>query len=319
VRKHLLTAISIACWVIPFTLTMGLFNVGRSVLPDLALYAVTPLAFGFLFILTAGGLSRLGLRSLINGRFKRDLTDREYFFRRVNAVPWAALYYFTPLYHLVLSLGLLRRFAFRLFGYQGNLDFTVYPDTWLRDLPVLSIGRQAYLSNKSSIATNICLMDGTILVEGITVGEKACVGHGTLIGPGTIMADGVELGANITSGIRVKYGVGAKVYEMCGIQHGANIGAGSVIEGGTIIGLRVKIGDGVRIREGSHIHTGTRIKDQAEADALFSEETGAMTRRRLQTGSRILAERFRDKVDDFSPENAPDLGKIRMSNRDRDE
>lgn len=287
-RQLLIWIISGLCLVLPFLATIIPldFTSGNS---RYVWMTFIPIVFLVSFVVVAGALSRLGLRGLREGRFKRDIADYDYFLRRVHATPWTILYYFVPVYSIVLSVGPLKALAFRLFGYKGNLNFTVYPDTWLRDIPILDFGQGVYLSNKSSIATNICLMDGTIMVDGIQIGAHSCVGHGTLIGPGTKMAEKVELGANITSGIRVKYGKGSKVYEMCGIQHGVVIGENAIIEGGAILGLRTRIGNGVRIKEGSHIHTGLKIQNQEEADKYFSDETGAMTKRRLELAIKVGA------------------------------
>lgn len=251
---------------------------------------MSPLTFVLATIAIGGLLSRIGLPGLVAGKFERNLTNTTYFLRRLHATPWTFIFYFKPVYFLILSLPFLKWMTFRLFGYQGKVNFTVYPDTWLRDLPLLDIGSGAYLSNKASIATNICLMDGQILVEGITIGEKSCVGHGTLIGPGTRMGKGVELGANITSGIRVIYGNNIKVFEICGIHHGSRIEDNVTIEAGVIIGLRSRIGSGIRIREGSHIHAGTRLKTQKDADVLFSKETGALTLSRERVLRRVLGQ-----------------------------
>ncbi|MGE3388350.1 MAG: hypothetical protein AB7K41_16615, partial [Bdellovibrionales bacterium] len=179
-----------------------------------AILVLAPLVLVVGLITIMGILSRLGLKGLIEGKFERTDQDDVYRVRRRYTSMWTYLFYFKPVYFLVLAVPSLKWLAFRLFGYQGQLNFVVYPDTWLRDLPVLDIGKSAYLSNKSSIATNICLMDGRILVEGIQIGEKACVGHGTLIGPGTRLGDASEIDASTTSGLRVFYGKNVKVGEL---------------------------------------------------------------------------------------------------------
>jgi carbonic anhydrase/acetyltransferase-like protein (isoleucine patch superfamily) len=306
--KWIIWTVSGICFMGPILIVFGPLELMVSKEYRLLWIAIAPIIFVISFVTIAGLLSRLGVRSIKNGRLKRTLDDSNYMWRRVYSTPWTMLYYFTPVYFLVLTIAPLKKYVFRLFGYQGEVDFVVYPDTWLRDLPVLKVGKQSYLSNKSSIATNICLMDDTILVEGIEIGQKSCVGHGTLIGPGTKMGDGVELGANITSGIRVKYGNGCKVYEICGIHHGTIIEDHAVIEAGTILGLRSRIGQGVRIREASHIHTGVRVMTQDEADQFYSAETGAMTKRR-QEHSRRLKEKYfapdhRDAAENVGTSNA---------------
>ena len=81
------------------------------------------------------------------GSFPRDLRAPLYRGRRLYGLCWTAVYYFTPVYWLFLTVPLLRRALFRLFGYRGQMDFTVYPDTWIRDLPLLEFGRGAYVGS----------------------------------------------------------------------------------------------------------------------------------------------------------------------------
>lgn len=241
---------------------------------------LSPVIFIVGFLVVAGLISRAGLSAIKNGRIERTVKNWKYFKRRLHAGPWTMLYYFKPVYHLVLSIKPLRWLAFRLFGYKGDLDFTIYPDTWFRDLPVMKISSGAYLSNNSSIAPNICLMDGTILVDGIRVGKNSVVGHGALIGPGTRIGENSEIATKVTSGIRVRVGNDVKVHEVTGIQHGVVIEDGATIEAVSLLGLRSRIGKGVRVKEGSHIHSGVRLRTQQEADEYYSEETGALTRKR---------------------------------------
>lgn len=308
-RQLAITFQFIFCLSLPFAVSVWPFTFWADSQFNFIAFLAVPVAYILLTVLTCGGVSRFGTKAIHNGKLERSLDNLQYFKRRLHAGPWTFLFYFKPLYFLVLSISPLKWLAFRLFGYNGNLDFTVYPDTWLRDLPVLNIGKGAYLSNKSSIATNICLMDGRILVEGIHIGKKSCVGHNTLIGPGTKMGDQVELGASITSGIRVKFGNKVKVYELCGIQHGVTIEDGAILEAVSLIGLRCKIGKNIRIKEGSHIHTGTKIETQAEADKLYSDETGALTKKRNHALQKLTlikkqTESIGEEVnenDDFTP------------------
>jgi hypothetical protein len=64
---------------------------------------------------------------------------------------WTSLYYCKPVYHFCLCVPWLKALVFRLFGYRGDLNFTVYPDTWIRDLPLLDFGKGAYISNRATL------------------------------------------------------------------------------------------------------------------------------------------------------------------------
>jgi hypothetical protein len=41
-----------------------------------------------------------------------------------------------------------------------HMTFTVYPDSWIRDLPLLPFGQGEYVANPSTIGTNIVLNKG---------------------------------------------------------------------------------------------------------------------------------------------------------------
>lgn len=159
----------LAIWGAPCALVA--LAVHSSFWVSLALIAMAPLSF----LLVAGGLSQLHSRKVVEGRFPLDTGDPRYFHRRLYGLCWTSVYYSGPVYYMVLSLPLLRKLVFRLFGYRGNMNFTVYPDTWIRDLPLLDIGEGAYLSNKATIGTNmIFYRNGERFIE---VGAIKLVGN----------------------------------------------------------------------------------------------------------------------------------------------
>ncbi len=115
-----------------------LFLPGR-VAPLIAV-VTAPAVFVFAFVLLAGLLARPFVGSIEPGHMKRDVKSASYRNRRLYGLCWTCVYYFTPLYFACLSIGPLKKLLFRLFGYRGDMGFTTYPDTWIRDLPVLEFG-----------------------------------------------------------------------------------------------------------------------------------------------------------------------------------
>lgn len=89
----------------------------------------------------------------------RALSCQQYVDRRLYGLCWSCLYYFTPIYYLVLSIPILKHIVFRAFGYKGSLNITLYADTWIRDLPLLEIGKGVYIANKATIGTNMPLIN----------------------------------------------------------------------------------------------------------------------------------------------------------------
>src|SRR5690606_32657555 len=102
--------------------------------------------------LISGLLSCPFQSAIIPGRFPRDLGESIYARRRLYGLCWTLVYYCKPVYAGWLAVPALKRLLFRLFGYRGPTDFTVYPDTWIRDLPLLHFGSGVYVANRATLA-----------------------------------------------------------------------------------------------------------------------------------------------------------------------
>jgi len=204
-------------------------------------------AWAVVFVLTAGLLSRPHQFAVRPGKFRCDLRTRLYFHRRMYGLCWTAVYYNKPVYFLCLSIPLLKRITFRLFGYRGSMNFTIYPDTWIRDLPVLSFGDGAYISNRATLGSNIIFKNGFILVGEITLGEKALVGHLSMIGPGAKVELNAEIGVGSVIGINAEIEESAFIGPCSGIGHGARIGRRASLGHHTIVEPGAEVGDGVSL------------------------------------------------------------------------
>lgn len=230
------------------------------------------------YVLVCGSLSLLTRSALIAGKFPRDLGHPVYGPRRLHALCWTSIYYFTPLYHLVLTFPLLRRITFRLFGYQGQLNFTIYPDSWIRDLPLLDIGAGAYIANRATLGTNICLRTGDILVEGIRIGARATIGHLAILGLGDTIGDDAEIGVGTTLGMRVHVGAGTVVGAIVGLNHGATIGARCRIDSMVYIGRSATVHDGLHVHYGSIVPDRAILRTQADADLCRPTQPDMLSR-----------------------------------------
>ena len=219
----------------------------------IAVLLVSPILYSFGCVLTAGLIARLGAPGVVNAMMPRDLGFLPYAMRRIHGLAWTAIFYFRPLYHLCLQIPLLKRLLFRLFGYKGDLSFTTYPDTWIRDLPLLDLGANVYLSNRATMGTNMVLKNGAILVKGIRVGDRSVIGHLAMVAPGAVIGRDAELGVRSTVGIDVRIGNRSKVGGVTSIDHGCVIGEDVRIGNNCYIGVRSRIGDGARIPPGTVI------------------------------------------------------------------
>jgi carbonic anhydrase/acetyltransferase-like protein (isoleucine patch superfamily) len=219
---------------------------------------IAPMTYAALMAFVSGVLSLPHQKAIVPGTFPRDLNCRIYFHRRLYGTCWTALYYCKPAYALCLSVPILKWLVFRGFGYRGSLDFAIYPDTWIRDLPLLCFGKGAYLSNRATIGTNIALVNGSILVDRITVEEGACVGHLAMLAPGVSVGKLAEVGVGCAIGIRTQIGQRASVGPTSAVEHGVSIGAGVKIGGMSVMGSCTKVYDGLVLPIGSLI-PGRRI------------------------------------------------------------
>lgn len=250
----------------------------------------SPVLFTCTFILVAGLLSMTGRHGVKPGSFPRDLKDKVYGPRRLYGACWTSVFYLTPVYFLALTIPPLKKMLFRLFGYRGSMDFVVYPDSWIRDLPCLLFEDGAYIANKCTLGTNICLANGTILVDRIKIGKRAMVGHMAIIGAGSKLRDGVEVGVSAGIGIRCELKSNAKVMPCSVVNHGVIVGENTSLGMHSFIGLRAQIGPNIIIPAGGHVPAGAVLKDQAEADALFSHENENLQDIRKASIERLEAE-----------------------------
>jgi acetyltransferase-like isoleucine patch superfamily enzyme len=269
--------------------TMWTVSLGCATLPFLTLEPTTlwgklgalvcaPPIFVISFLVVSGLLSRTAQHAMIRGRFPRQNFHRIYFWRRIYGCCWTTIFYFKPLYYVFLSIPILKKTLFRLFGYKGPLNFTIYPDTWVRDLPLLHFGEGSYCSNRSTIGSNMCLKDGAILVDRITLGDRALLGHLAMIGPGVILGNDVEVGAGCALGIRCHLKEGSRLGAGCALNHGTVIGARTEVTGHSCFGLRAEIGPDLKIPLGAMIPRGAIVLTQADVEKYISTESENLRR-----------------------------------------
>ena len=214
---------------------------------------LAPIMFSLVFVLVAGLLSWSYQHLVVEGRFPRDLGTRLYAGRRLYGLCWTAVYYCKPVYFICLTISPFKTLMFRLFGYKGSMDFTVYPDTWIRDLPLLDFGPGTYVANRATLGTNLVMQNGDIVVGAIRTGEDCMVGHLTMVAAGTKLGKHVNLGSGCGIGINIDIQDNVVVGDISAIHHYSVIGAGS------IIGTRSYVGPRCRIPAGTSIEPAARI------------------------------------------------------------
>lgn len=261
---------------------------GTIVIP-IAWFATAVVALLSLPILS-GALAVRRRGKIAPGRFKRESGDAAYTNWRAYQTRWRSVYYFAPVYSVYLYVPKLSGALFALFGYRGEGGFTVYSDTWIGDLPLLQVGRGAYLANQATLGTHVYLSDGTVMVDSVQVAREGRIEHRAMIAPGVKVGQGAEVGLGAAVGIRSRIGERSRICGGCMISHGVSIGAECRIGTASYVGVRARIGFGVTLPDGSSVVSGSVLETQAEAEDYLRTETRALSYRRNEL-ARVFAER----------------------------
>ncbi len=280
--KYLPQAVVVAMWCVPAGLTaacVALLDPATATQKAFACGASPMLFFAF-FVLTGGLISRLGQPGVVEGKFPRRAGHPIYALRRIFGAAWTQVYYFKPLYAVCLAIPPLKWLLFRLYGYRGNLDFTVYPDSWIRDLPLLRVGEGVYLANRCTVGTNLCLNDDSILVGKCTFDDHSLVGHLGVFGLGSRIGKHGELGVAAATGIRVIMGDNVRIAPCATINHGARLGDNVRIGTAANVGMKSRIAANIEVAAGANIPARADIKSQEEADQCFAREGRDLNARR---------------------------------------
>jgi len=299
VRRRLYRPIALAYSMMIVAGPLALEGVAAHALSLSALWMLVfgPIIYVVLFPCIAGFLSIAHRGSIIPGRFPTDVGHPTYFHRRLYGLCWTLVYYSGPIYAIVLGWPWLRSFVLWLFGYRGAASAVFYPDTWIRDLPLLELGDGAYLSNKATLGTNVILMNREILVQRIRIGDRSLVGHLVIVGTGVQIGHNVEIGLATSLGVGTTVEDGARVGPCCGIEHRVRIGRGARVGARSYVGSRAVIGADVHIPADTRIASGTRIMSSSDLDRLNSSRDSMKAE---------VEPRWDNFVDGLSPEAGGD-------------
>ena len=87
---------------------------------ELVVVTFIPIVWSVGFLVTAGTLSLFHQFAIKPGKFRRSVSDRLYYHRRIYGLCWTAVYYNKPVYFLCLSSPPLKSLTFHLFGYRNQ-------------------------------------------------------------------------------------------------------------------------------------------------------------------------------------------------------
>lgn len=261
----------------------------------ISIAAAAPAIFCLAYLILAGLFSLPFQKAIVSGKFPRKLSNPVYGRRRVYGLCWNIVFYSGPIYVAVLSIPLLRKYFFKLFGYRGDPDFTVQPDTWIRDLPILELSKGVYVANKATIGTNICLLNGFVLVDKVKIGKNSMIGHLAMVAPGALIGSRAEIGVGAAIGIRARIQDGTRVGGCSAINHGADIGKNCEIGTMSYIGVRTVVGDGIRVPAGANLPAGAMIRSQADLERYVSSETEVLNKAR-EKGAAVFVRGLRKNL-----------------------
>ena len=117
------------------------------------------------------------------GTFVRNPENQDYQDRIIYTSVLRDFVYNPAVLNVIFGDQELKEQFFRAFGYQGEVDFTIYPKCWLRDLPLLDLGKKLYLGDDILLGTNQVTPDQEKLVVGpIKIGDYCVFNQGCAIG-----------------------------------------------------------------------------------------------------------------------------------------
>lgn len=187
--------------------------------------------------------------AIVPGKVERKKDDPVYQKRLIYTDELRVFAYNPVFMNIILTDAELKELFFRTFGYKGNLEFTIYPNAWIRDLPLLDIGKKCYLADGILLGTNRVSIDQRILrVDHIKIGDNTIFDQQCAIGPGTTIGDDCIIGFH------------SQVSAKCTV--GNNVRLGEVVN----IGSMSEVGDDVMIGQGSFISDFVTIEAGAEID-----------------------------------------------------
>lgn len=240
-------------YIVPVILPLYFFQLSDNIFYRSMILLISLFEYPIVFTFLSVFIAKIFIKDIKKGIFKRSLELKEYRVRRYYGLIFTSLYYSPFLYHLILNITWLKRVYFKGMGMKTTGNFTIYPDTWIRDLCLCSIGENAYISNKATIGTNIVMDKNRIYVNGIEISDNVIIGHSAMIGCG------VKIGHNSSIGVLTAIGLSSIIGFDCKIGANNTIGHGILIGNNVITGKNVHIGDGVKISDNIVINDETII------------------------------------------------------------
>ncbi len=213
------------------------------------------------------------------GKFKRGKDNQKYKDRLIYTRELRNYVYNPAIMNTIFSTPEIKLRFFRTFGYKGSIDFTIYPQSWLRDLPLLNIGKGTYLADGILLGTNQVTPDQEWICTGtIDIGEKCIFDQGCSVGYNSTIGANSIIGFEVAIGVKNRIGTNVRIGGRSNIAHGCKIGNNVVIPDCCRIGSFSVIEEDVELAEYTDI----------PAFSLVTKE-GIFSRRRVTVPTSRMA------------------------------
>ncbi len=210
------------------------------------------------------------VKNIKPGSFERTKNSPDYQSRVIYTKELRNFVYSPATLNIIFTDPIIKSLFFKTFGYNGQADFTLYPNCWLRDLPLLNFGKDVYLGDGILLGTNQIDSDqNSIRVGKIAIGDRTIFDQKCAIGLNTSIGKDCIIGYHVSIGLKCTIGDDTKVEALTVIGHGTTIGKNVHIQIHSKIGNFVLIEDGLTVPEFSCIPTFSRVTK----DGVISRRT----------------------------------------------
>ncbi len=184
------------------------------------------------------------------GKFKRDEGNINYQDRLIYTRELRNYVYNPAILNFIFSDAETKFLFFRTFGYKGSIDFTIYPKCWLRDLPLLNIGKGTYLADGILFGTNQVTPDQQWICTGtIDIGENCIFDQGCSVGYNSKIGSQSVIGFEVAIGLKNRLGRNVRIGGRSNIAHGCQIADHVVLNDCCRVGSFTIIEEGVELAE----------------------------------------------------------------------
>ncbi len=198
--------------------------------------------------------------SIKPGKMRRDPQNEAYRQRLIYTKALRNYLYNPAILNVIFGDSDLQSLFLRTFGYTNNTQFTIYPNAWLRDFPMLDIGENTYLGDGILLGTNqVSVNQKFITVGKIKIGANSVFDQKCSVGYHTTIGKNVQVRFNTAIGLKCTLGDHVTLGEFNVIGHATHIGHNAILHTYCRVGHFVTIDEGVVVEEFANIPSNSHV------------------------------------------------------------